>query len=679
MFEYSRINFNGKEPNVGDLIFTDAGTLFVITNPSINNKTKLGADCVAILKGDPGYTPVKGVDYVDGYTPVKGEDYVDGRSVFYYTKTMKATSGFTTQLKEIDSGDREVNVGDLLITKNGWLYKIVEIRNTVNNPSFTAEFLSKLADIEAQTRSIYNVNIAVTDKGDTICGDVTLDIGDKTLKLGDLLISPYGYIYEYAGESEYGYHNLTYLACVGSFVKTINGVKPDSKGNVKIEAGGVQTVNGVSPDANGNVEIEAGGDDVVWVTVTDRKCSHTREQIQELAASGKVVLLKNDRRDMYTYYLQSTDAVVFVSLQSGLGASLDAYCLAVGSDGNVSESNFSMPADAVRWYVTQTMPEENKAIARSNIGAAADAEVIKTVNGQAPDASGNVEIAGGGSGITVTAKPGQLIRVKEVDENGNPTSWEAAEDMPWVEGEVVHPLDPKYLPEGVPYLYKDYILEETDLIESTDPTFGKIWGIPKAPMLTVGDACTIVYNGVSYDCVCKSISIPGIPLAPDTVGIGNYSVIGGENTGEPFAMLVTPSLQGMSVIDLSGATSVRIGIMGKVGNKMDDRCIPDSTRVLVVKFSEREDGNLVSTSHTRGQIIKELRRGIPVVGNVEMQNGFSTVLLFATGSDGNVVDVYNGYNWYHPQGDGSAYGRFYVDGDTSNKTIGNEIWEKGTS
>lgn len=27
------------------------------------------------LKGEPGYTPQKGVDYDDGYTPVKGEDY----------------------------------------------------------------------------------------------------------------------------------------------------------------------------------------------------------------------------------------------------------------------------------------------------------------------------------------------------------------------------------------------------------------------------------------------------------------------------------------------------------------------------------------------------------------------------------------------------------------------------
>lgn len=34
------------------------------------------------IKGNPGYTPQKGIDYFDGkdgYTPVKGKDYFDGK------------------------------------------------------------------------------------------------------------------------------------------------------------------------------------------------------------------------------------------------------------------------------------------------------------------------------------------------------------------------------------------------------------------------------------------------------------------------------------------------------------------------------------------------------------------------------------------------------------------------
>ena len=73
-----------------------------------------------------------------------------------------------------------------------------------------------------------------------------------------------------------------------------------------------------------------------------------------------------------------------------------------------------------------------------------DPGAVQTVNGQFPDANGNVEIEipeSSGSGITVTAKPGQLIRVKEVDENGNPTAWEAAEDMPWKESGLRYFVD----------------------------------------------------------------------------------------------------------------------------------------------------------------------------------------------------------------------------------------------
>jgi hypothetical protein len=64
------------------------------------------------------------------------------------------------------------------------------------------------------------------------------------------------------------------------------------------------------------------------------------------------------------------------------------------------------------------------------IGTGIDPSPLKnkvlTVNGQAPDENGNVEI--GGSGIQVSgAVPGQFLKVAEVDEKGVPTAWETAE------------------------------------------------------------------------------------------------------------------------------------------------------------------------------------------------------------------------------------------------------------
>lgn len=57
----------------------------------------------ALVKGEDGYTPVKGVDYDDGYTPIKGVDYNDG-----YTprKNVDYFDGYTPQ-KGVDYFDGE--------------------------------------------------------------------------------------------------------------------------------------------------------------------------------------------------------------------------------------------------------------------------------------------------------------------------------------------------------------------------------------------------------------------------------------------------------------------------------------------------------------------------------------------------------------------------------------------
>lgn len=55
------------------------------------------SEWLATLKGEPGYTPQKGIDYEDGYTPQKGVDYVDGitpeKGVDYWTPEDKDEIG----------------------------------------------------------------------------------------------------------------------------------------------------------------------------------------------------------------------------------------------------------------------------------------------------------------------------------------------------------------------------------------------------------------------------------------------------------------------------------------------------------------------------------------------------------------------------------------------------------
>ena len=180
---------------------------------------------------------------------------------------------------------------------------------------------------------------------------------------------------------------------------------------------------------------------------------------------------------------------------------------------------------------------------KENASASEKNAAIYTANA-AQSAAEAKEAALTAKGINVTAKPGQLIRVKSVDENGKPTAWEA---VPWgyTEGGMVE------------------ILPETDAVEGTDPNYGKCWQINKAPDLTVGETYTVIYNGVQYDCVCQSGDDSGLSFAKGAFLMGNNSVIGGADTGEPFAMVIFPDAQAIISLDLTSATSVRIGIMGK--------------------------------------------------------------------------------------------------------------------
>ena len=204
---------------------------------------------------------------------------------------------------------------------------------------------------------------------------------------------------------------------------------------------------------------------------------------------------------------------------------------------------------------------------------------------------------------------------------------------------VTHKLDPRFLPDGIGggaqsdwnaaegepghvlnrthWVERGYLLEETDAVESTDPNFGKCWVIQKAPTLTVGETYTVIYNGVAYDCVCYSGDDSGLSFAKGAFLLGNFSVVGGANTGEPFAMLINPSYQMIMNLDLTGATSVKFGIMGEVVHKMDDKFLPDDVaRVFTVKAvtgSSTADGWEVSIDKTFEEIRTHAKDGNTIV------------------------------------------------------------------
>lgn len=101
-----RTNLNLSEfnrtPVVGDYFATmssEQHLLFEVVNVE-GNTVSIKCKQSRKAKGDPGYTPVKNVDYFDGkdgYTPQKNVDYFDGKDGYtpirgkdYYTEADKA-------------------------------------------------------------------------------------------------------------------------------------------------------------------------------------------------------------------------------------------------------------------------------------------------------------------------------------------------------------------------------------------------------------------------------------------------------------------------------------------------------------------------------------------------------------------------------------------------------------
>ena len=159
--------------------------------------------------------------------------------------------------------------------------------------------------------------------------------------------------------------------------------------------------------------------------------------------------------------------------------------------------------------------------------------MVKSVNGNKPDASGNVTIAtGGGGGADVTASVGQTIMVKEVDANGKPTKWEAVDYQPKICGTDEVEL-----------------LPETEVVVDPDMVFGLIGSdfVPEA-----NAEYAVYYNGTKY--ICKTFELDG------QIGFGNLMAIGQVDTGEPFLFAYNPD-EGMTMaasLDGSESFTVRI-------------------------------------------------------------------------------------------------------------------------
>lgn len=150
--------------------------------------------------------------------------------------------------------------------------------------------------------------------------------------------------------------------------------------------------------------------------------------------------------------------------------------------------------------------------------------------------SGGSGGSGGGASIDVTASVGQTIVVEEVDSNGKPTKWKAADLQ-----------DRTHWSETVEILPETTVEIDPDNSSTLLPYFP----------LVIGDTYTIMYNGVEYNSEC--IEIYGMQV------IGNVPLImeTGDN-GMPFlvssACIEGECVSGIDIID--GSASVTLSITG---------------------------------------------------------------------------------------------------------------------
>lgn len=205
--------------------------------------------------------------------------------------------------------------------------------------------------------------------------------------------------------------------------------------------------------------------------------------------------------------------------------------------------------------------------------AASAGEAALAAQNAAASAAEAKEAALTAKGINVTAKPGQLIRAKSVDENGKPTEWEP---VPWgyAEGETIHPIPGKFLPDGVPYVEQGEMVELPIVGEWTGEAESKILNATAPIGLEVGESYVVNCDGTDYPVVAQEFDMDGF----SSVFIGNNALIGGEETVEPFAVIEIPGgVDGVyaQIMLFYGYTTISIKSMGKTIHKIDPRCLPD--------------------------------------------------------------------------------------------------------
>ena len=217
--------------------------------------------------------------------------------------------------------------------------------------------------------------------------------------------------------------------------------------------------------------------------------------------------------------------------------------------------------------------------------------------------------------IDVTAQVGQTIIVKEVDANGKPTKWESADYQPrthWTEfGEI--------LPETTIQL-NDGQLE-----------------IPNSPyVINDGERYRVTWNGEVFECEAKSNNFDGTPL----VYIGNASILGLDDTGEPFTIAYVSAITTTMIVSADSSTAtITIKVEGEIVTPIPTKYLGNAFPYYIECTEEVVEGkvNYICTE-TRKNVEPVLRSGRDIILKLNFDLGlfFMTVSSWVNLPDGSM-------------------------------------------
>ena len=217
-----------------------------------------------------------------------------------------------------------------------------------------------------------------------------------------------------------------------------------------------------------------------------------------------------------------------------------------------------------------------------------------------PDAKKLSAVVGGGVGVNA--------------------DWNAAEGEPghvlnrthYCDGEVVHKLPAKYLPEDVPYSESGIV----EFVPECQPPYDvseAAFYITVADIPEPGAACAVKWNGVEYECTAQDISA----MAPGAVMLGDATELGFAGNGEPFMVLfaVRQGENMCMIVPLDGTSELTLSIcgQGRIYHPLNERMIPPAALNNVVVVTSKEDADGTVASKNSLEIIGAIESGKAVL------------------------------------------------------------------